>query len=178
MKKILLIGLIFISSLVFASCSYVMSTKQPNEVKEVVNTKAQNDLKKFKSSEGWVISYPASWDRAEKNFIQEVSTGKTLEFRSENTTKEDLEKWIDKETKRKLSATEAANTMKEPLSVKQKGDLYYYSYTISTQMDGPVKLLKTTVIFDGIKRYEFYTTLPPTTEKEYDEIINSFKTKE
>lgn len=134
----------------------------------------QKESSEFKG-DGWTISYPSTWNKVGDGFIQEEKTGKTLNFNIENTTKEDLEKWIDSEISRALAATEASNTIKDPLKVEQKEKLWYYTYSVECKMDGAVYILKHTIIFDGERKYHFYTSIPPLTEEEYSAIIGSFR---
>jgi len=135
----------------------------------------ESGLKIYKSSDGWTIDYPSSWNIVEQSFIQEESTGKTVEFFSQSCSKEELESWIESEIKRKLEAPEADNTLAQALKKEQSGNLLVYTYTINSKMDGSEWLLKNTIFYDGKRRYEFRTQFPPVTEKEYDEIIKSFK---
>lgn len=135
----------------------------------------KSDFKIYKSTDGWTIDYPSSWDKVEQDYIQEESTGKTVVFFSKGCSKEELESWIESEIKRKLEATEADNTLAQTLKKEQSGNLLVYSYTINSKMDGSEWLLKNTIFYDGKMRYEFRTQLPPITEKEYGEIIKSFK---
>jgi hypothetical protein len=36
-------------------------------------------------------------------------------------------------------------------------------------------LLRTTIFFDGQRRYEFYAAIPPVSEEEYGAILDSFR---
>lgn len=134
-----------------------------------------NNLKEYNSPDGWSFKYPSSWDKIEKDFIQETATGKTIVFHSEVTNLEALENWIKSEKKRKLSAAEADNDLVEESTVKNKDGRYIFNYTIRSKMDGSEWLLKTTVIFDGKRRYEFRTTIPPVTSEEFKTITDSLK---
>ena len=131
--------------------------------------------KQYTSSDGWSFDYPANWDRVEPAFVQETLTGKTVQFRSEPTSKSELESWIESEIARKLDADEAENALVKPLVVSQKEGLTVYQYTIRSRMNSAETLLRTTVFFDGTRRYEFYTAIPPVTEEEYAAILDSFR---
>lgn len=99
--------------------------------------------------------------------MQETATGKFVEFRSEPTSKSDLESWIESEIARKLAPSDAENTLVEPLVVSEKGELTAFRYTIRSRIcESCDTLLETTEFFDGTRRYEFYTAIPPVTEEE------------
>jgi len=185
LKKVLIAGAVIISLAGLVSCSDILSSEKPQyyiddktvedtTVEDTTTSEIANNLKTYKSVDGWSISYPSSWNKVESSYIQEEATGKTLVFNSDNTTKEELESWLDTEIKRKLGATEANNTIRDALDVKKDGELWYYTYTINCKMDGSTRLLATTVIFDGNRKYEFWVDLSLVTEKEYSEIIKSF----
>lgn len=139
---------------------------------------AKTSGKTYESPEGWKIAYPESWGRVEtldeETIIQETLTGKTISFSTVKCTKSELESWIDDEIERKLSATEADNTLVKPLAVEE-GDLLCYTYTIESRMDGSVTELANVIYFDGERRYEFRASMPPVTEKEFEDVINSFE---
>lgn len=146
-----------------------------------VNQDRNMATKQFISADGWSFDYPASWDKVEPTgygiyYVQETATGKTVEFRSQPTSKSELESWIESEIARKLEVAEAENTLVEPLVVSQKEALTVYRYTIRCRRcESCDTLLKTTVFFDGTFRYEFYTAIPPATEEEYEAILDSFR---
>jgi hypothetical protein len=140
---------------------------------EAVYTKMAT--KRYTSADGWSFDYPANWDRVEPAFVQETLTGKTVQFGSEPTTKSELESWIESEIARKLDAAEAGSTLEEPLAVSHRGNLIVYRYTIRSRIESSETLLKTTVFFDGTRRYEFYTAIPPVTEEEVEAILDSFR---
>lgn len=177
MKKVFIAGLLIVNLIVLVSCSDTLHTEQPYNVNDKITAEETRNLKTFKSDDGWEISYPSTWNKVESKFIQEEASGKTLVFNSEDTTKEDLERWLDKEIKRKLEGTEGSNTLKEDLNVKRERELWYYTYTISSKIESSESLLKTTVIFDGKRKYEFWADLSKVTEEEYNDIISSFKVK-
>ncbi|MGC9334801.1 MAG: hypothetical protein ACP5JJ_11670, partial [Anaerolineae bacterium] len=131
---------------------------------------------RYTAPEGWSFRYPAHWDRldTELGFVQETATGKTVTFASQPTTQEELEAWLDAEIARKLAASEADNSLVEPLSQRQDGDLTVYRYAILSKADGSETLLLTAVFFDGQRRYEFYAAVPPMAEEEYNAILASF----
>ena len=131
--------------------------------------------KRYTSADGWAFDYPANWDRVEPTFVQETLTGKTVQFGSGPTSKPELESWIESEIARKLNAAEAGNTLEEPLAVSHRGNLSVYRYTIRSRIDSSETLLRTTVFFDGSRRYEFYTAIPPVTEEEVEAILDSFR---
>lgn len=147
---------------------------KPN-IEKKLKTSLENNSKVYESVDGWTINYPASWNKVEHNYIQEESTGKAVEFYSDSCNKEELEKWIDSEIKRKLEATEALNILVQTLEVDQIGNLLVYSYTINSKIESSETLLKNTIFFDGNRKYEFRAQFPPVTEIEYDEILKSFK---
>jgi hypothetical protein len=140
---------------------------------EAVYTKMAT--RRYTSADGWSFDYPANWDRVEPAFVQETLTGKTVQFGYEPTTKSELESWIESEIARKLDATEAGNTLEEPTTVRHRGNLIVYRYTIRSRIESSETLLKTTVFFDGTGRYEFYTAIPPVTEEEVEAILDSFR---
>jgi hypothetical protein len=159
----------------FGSGSQEMSEGEITELgwrAEAVYTKMA--AKRYTSADGWSFEYPANWDRVEPAFVQETVTGKTVSFRSEPTTKSELESWIESEIARKLNAAEAGNTLEEPLAVSHRGDLIVYRYTIRSRIESSETLLKTTVFFDGTRRYEFDTATPSVTEEEYEAMLDSF----
>lgn len=131
--------------------------------------------KVYKSNDGWSIDYPSSWDKVEKDYIQETKTGKTFQFTSRKITKKDLEKDINNQITRCLKVIEAENTMKDNLSIQKEGNLFIYSYSINSQIENWITLLKYTIIYDGEKAYEFHSQLPPLTQEDYSKIISSFK---
>lgn len=137
-----------------------------------------SEWKQYISPDGWLFKYPSTWDKVGNDFIQQTASGKTINFHSEITTQEALEKWVRLEKKRKLSAKEADNDLVEESTVKNKDGRYITNYTIRSKMDGSEKLLKTTVIFDGKRRYEFYAQIPPVTLEELQMITNSLKIAE
>jgi inhibitor of cysteine peptidase len=130
---------------------------------------------RYTAPEGWSFRYPMHWDRLDEElgFVQETSTGKTVTFASQPTTQTELERWIQAEIDRKLAATEAENTLAEPLTTAQEGELTVYRYAILSRGDGSETLLRATVFFDGQRRYEFYADLPPVAEEEYGAIVAS-----
>lgn len=132
---------------------------------------------RYVAPEGWSFRYPAHWDvlDAGSGFVQESATGKTVTFGSAPSTQAELEEWIEAEIARKLAATEAENMLAEPLSVSQEGDLAVYRYAIRSGMEGSDTLLRTTLFFDGERRYEFGAAIPPVAEEEYEAIVVSFR---
>jgi Tol biopolymer transport system component len=131
---------------------------------------------RYTAPEGWSFHYPMHWDRLDEElgFVQDTKTGKTVTFASQPTTRAELERWLESEIDRKLAATEAKNTMAEPLTAIEEGALTIYRYAILSRMDGSETLLRTTVFFDGQRRYEFYAAIPPLSEEEYRAVIGSF----
>ena len=87
----------------------------------------------------------------------------------------ELEQRLKVEIGRKLDATEAENTLAEPLTVTEENGLTVYRYAIRCRGDGSEALLRTTVFFDGERRYEFHAAIPPVTEEEYAAIVASFE---
>jgi hypothetical protein len=59
--------------------------------------------------------------------------------------------------------------------VTEEGDLTAYRYAIRSRGDGSETLLRTTVFFDGERRYEFQAAIPPVAEEEYAAIVASFE---
>jgi hypothetical protein len=107
--------------------------------------------------------------------VQDTATGKTVTFASAPTTQAELEQWLESEIDRKLAATEAENTLTEPLSYLQQKDLTIYRYAIRSRMEASETLLRTTVFFDGQHRYELDAAIPPVAEEEYEAIVTSFQ---
>lgn len=132
---------------------------------------------RYTAPEGWSFRFPAHWSRLDEElgFVQDPATGKTVTFASQPTTAVELTRWLEAEIARKLAATEADNTLAEPLSVRSEGDLTVYQYAIRSRREGSETLLRTTVLFDGQRRYEFYAAIPPVTEEEYQAMIASFQ---
>jgi len=128
----------------------------------------------YVAAEGWSFRYPASWDHVEPSFVQETETGKTITFESEATTDTELEQWIASEIARKLAATEADNRLREALSVTEENGLTVYRYAIMSRMETRETVLRTTVFFDGSRRYALYVAMPPVTEAEYALAVGSF----
>jgi hypothetical protein len=131
---------------------------------------------RYTAPEGWSFRYPMHWDRLDEelDIVQDTATGKTVTFASQPTTQADLESWLEFEITRKLAATEAENTLAEPLSTAQEGGLTVYRYAILSRMESSETLLRTTVFFDGQRRYEFYAAIPPMAEEEYGAVVGSF----
>jgi hypothetical protein len=131
---------------------------------------------RYTAPEGWSFRYPAHWDRldADLGYVQETATGKTVTFASVPASQDELEQWLDAEIARKLAASEADNTLVEPLSQLQDGDLTVYRYAILSKADGSETLLLSAVYFDGQRRYEFYAAVPPVAEDEFSAILASF----
>jgi hypothetical protein len=131
---------------------------------------------RYTAPEGWSFRYPMHWDRldGESGFVQDTATGKTVNFASSATTQAELETWLQSEIARKVAATEARNTMAEPLTSVQEGSLTVYRYAILSRLEGSEALLRTTVFFDGQRRYEFYAAIPPLSEDENQAVIDSF----
>jgi hypothetical protein len=134
---------------------------------------------RYSAPEGWSIRYPAHWDRLdpELGFVQETATGKTVIFVAAPTSEAELESWLEAEIARKLAATEARNTLTEPLTEEQAGGLAVYRYAVLSQGDGSEALLRTTVLFDGRRRYAFYAAVPPVADEEYEAIVRSFQVR-
>jgi hypothetical protein len=132
---------------------------------------------RYTAPEGWSFYYPMHWDRLdeESGFVQDTATGRAVTFSSQPASPAELEGWLDAEIARKLAATEAENTLAEPLTSAQEGDLTVYRYAILSRMEGSETLLRTTVFFDGQRRYEFYGAIPPLAEEEYEAIVASFQ---
>lgn len=130
---------------------------------------------RYTAPEGWSFRFPAHWSRLDEKlgFVQDPATGKTVGFASQPTTPMELTHWLEAEIARKLAATEADNTLAEPLSMQAQGALTVYRYAIRSRAEGSETLLRTTVLFDGQRRYEFYAAIPPVTEEEYAAIIAS-----
>jgi hypothetical protein len=131
---------------------------------------------RYTAPEGWSFRYPMHWDRLDEElgFVQDATSGKTVTFASSPTTQTELECWIESEIARKLAATEAENTLAEPLTTEQKGDLTIYRYAILSRLEKTETLLRSTVFFDGLLRYQFYAAIPPLAEEEYEAIVGSF----
>ena len=131
---------------------------------------------RYTAPEGWSFRYPMHWDRLDEalGFVQETATGKTVTFASQPTTQAELERWIASEIARKLAATEAGNTLAEPLTTEKVGTLTVHRYAILSQLEASETSLRTTVFFDGQRRYEFYAAIPPVAEEEYEAIVGSF----
>jgi len=131
---------------------------------------------RYTDPEGWSFRYPAHWDRlnADLGLVQETATGKAVTFASQETTQEELDQWLAAEIDRKLAATEADNSLVEPLSQLQDGDLTVYRYAILSEGDGSETLLLSAIFFDGQRRYEFYAAVPPVSEEEFGAILASF----
>jgi hypothetical protein len=136
---------------------------------------------RYTAPEGWSFRYPMHWgpihwDRLdeEAGFVQDTVTGKTVTFASQPTTQTELERWLQSEIARKLGATEADNTLAEPLTTLQEGALTIYRYAILSRLEASETLLCTTVFFDGQRRYEFYAAIPPLSEDEYRAVVGSF----
>jgi hypothetical protein len=132
---------------------------------------------RYTAPEGWSFRYPMHWDRLDRElgFVQDTVSGKTVTFASQPTTPEELERWIESEIARKLAATEAKNSLAEPLSSTMEGDLTIYRYAILSRLEASETLLRTTVFFDGERRYEFYAAIPPVAEEEVEAIVGSFR---
>jgi hypothetical protein len=128
------------------------------------------------SFNGGEFSYPSSWIKG-KNYIQDKTTGKTLTYSSKNCSEKELNNWIKGEIKRKLLGAEGSNTLRQPLSKKQKEPgLTEYGYAIGSKIDsGKEVLLKTTIFYNGKTRYEFQSALPPVAKAEYENVIGSFR---
>jgi hypothetical protein len=131
---------------------------------------------RYTAPEGWSFRYPMHWDRLDEElgFVQDTTTGKTVTFASLPTAQAELEQWLESEIARRLAATEADNTLAEPLSVGQQGALTAYRYAILSRLEASETLLRTTVFFDGQRRYEFYAAIPPVSEEEYEAVVTSF----
>ncbi|MCL7454721.1 MAG: hypothetical protein M8467_16920 [Anaerolineae bacterium] len=131
---------------------------------------------RYTAPEGWSFRYPAHWDRLDEGLglVQETATGKTVTFASQPATQDELEAWLEAEIARKLGASEADNSLVEPLNQLQDGDLTVYRYAILSQGDGSQTLLLSAVFFDGQRRYEFYAAVPPVAEEEFSAILASF----
>ncbi len=131
---------------------------------------------RYTAPEGWSFRYPMHWDLLDEElgFVQDTATGKTVTFASQVTTQAELESWLESEIDRKLGATEAENSLAESLSTAQDGDLTVYRYAILSRFGSSETVLRTTVFFDGQRRYEFYASIPPMTEEEYEAIVASF----
>jgi hypothetical protein len=108
-------------------------------------------------------------------FVQDTAAGKTVTFASLATTQVELDRWLESEIDRKLAATEADNTLAEALTSMQEGRVTVYRYAILSRLESSETLLRTTVFFDGQRRYEFYTAIPPVAEEEYEAIVSSFR---
>jgi hypothetical protein len=132
---------------------------------------------RYTAPEGWSFRYPMHWDRLDEElgFVQDTATGRTVTFASQPAAQAELEGWLDSEIARKLAATEAENTLAEALTAVQEGNLTVYRYAILSRMEGSETLLRTTVFFDGQRRYEFYGAIPPLAEEEYEAIVASFQ---
>lgn len=179
-KKVNLVIGVIVILLVAAAVIIINDVKKntANRIRDSINStanKSGNEFTIYEHSEGWTICYPSTWDKIGENFIQEQSTGKTLEFSTKNITQTELEKYIQDEIIRKLKATETQNTIKDKLTVKKKDNVWVYSYSINSKMDGASYVLQNTIIFDGKKSYEFKASIPPVTQEEYNKIIDSFK---
>jgi hypothetical protein len=96
-------------------------------------------------------------------------------FASQPASQAELESWLESEIDRKVVATEAENALAEPLTMVQEGDLTVYHYAILSRTEGSETLLRTTVFFDGQRRYEFYGAILPLAEEEYEAIVASFQ---
>jgi hypothetical protein len=132
---------------------------------------------RYTAPEGWSFRYPMHWNRLDEElgFVQDTATGKTVTFASMATTQAELERWIDSEIKRKLAAAEAENILVEPLTTVQEGALAIYRYAILSRLEASETLLRTTVFFDGQRRYAFYAAIPSLAEEEYETIVASFQ---
>ncbi|MBA1337160.1 MAG: hypothetical protein HPY66_3596 [Firmicutes bacterium] len=136
---------------------------------------SDEDIKLYTSGDGWSFEYPKTWDKVEKGFVQETATGKTIVFDVKECTEEELEEWLRAEISRKLNAEEADNELVEPLTNIEKNHLTLYTYTIKSKGDGSEALLKNAVFYDGKRRYELRTTVPPVAEEEFNHAIDTFR---
>ncbi len=126
--------------------------------------------------DGWHFEYPKSWEISNEKSVSESTSGKIIRFTVDEISLEDLKSWIDSEIKRKLSGTEADQTLIEPLSESQQGDLIVFKYVIGSDSgDRPAVELPNTIFFDGTKKYAFYTHQPPVTTEEFDLVLNTFQ---
>ena len=130
--------------------------------------------RRFVSQEGWSFEYPGTWDKVEPSFVQEIRSGKTVEFRSRQIGKAELEQWIQSEINRKLAATEAENKLMHPLKTETRNGVIRYSYTIQSRMESSAVMLKTVVLYDGKHMVELRTEIPRVAEAEFEQIIRSF----
>lgn len=142
--------------------------------KQTQGTLDQDLPNKYTDKSGWSINYPASW-KMEDNFLQETSSGKTLEFYSVEISGKELQKWINAEIERKLAAEEANNILLNPLESTQDGKLTIYQYTIQSEMESSKTLLENYLIFDGKRKYEFRYQNPPIIKEEFQKIIDTFR---
>lgn len=106
---------------------------------------------------------------------EQESTGKTVVFASQPTTQAELERGLESEIRHKLAATEAGNTLAAAPTSMHQGRVTTYRYAILSRLESSETLLRTTVLFDGQRRYEFYAAMPPVAEEEYGAIVASFQ---
>jgi hypothetical protein len=132
---------------------------------------------RYTAPEGWSFRYPMHWDRLDQDlgFVQDTATGRTVTFASLPTSQADLEQWLESEIARKLAGTEAENTLAEPLTTQHDDALTVCRYAILSRTEASETLLRTTVLFDGQRRYEFYAAIPPVTEEEYNAMVDSLQ---
>lgn len=165
MNRVLYITFILLLIISLVGCGAIEKTDNP----------VPDGFEKYVDINGWSILYPATWDKVEDTFIQETSSGQTIQFSSEIIIKEDLLTWINSEISRKLSAEEVNNTIFEPLKVENIDNLELFQYTIQSDMDGITHLLRTSIYYDGNMRYAFMGALPIINGETFEAIINSFK---
>ena len=57
----------------------------------------------------------------------------------------------------------------------QQGPVTLYLYANLSHLEASETLMRTTVLFDGLRRYEFSAAIPPMAEEEYEAIVTSFR---
>lgn len=174
--KFSLLKFILIASLILLGGCSANNSDSDNGLEENPVSEEQTVNKVYESNLGFSFEYPEYYDKLTEEYVADASTGKTIQFFVAETTLEDLNSWIQSEIERKLSGTEADQSLVEPLNETKQGDLIVYRYTIGSDPgDGTPVVIPTVIFFDGSKRYEFRTTLPPATEEEFNLVIDTFK---
>lgn len=169
---VILLGL----ALAVAACSNADRQSETSAPPASTPIAAESDSQVYASDEGWTFEYPKSWDKKTDSMVQETGSGKFIKFESAETTKEELEKWIQSEIERKTTAGEADQTLLEPLTSAKQGDLTVYKYTIQSESgDRPKVQIPNVIFYNGKTRVSFYANHPLVSEQEFKQAIDSFK---
>ncbi len=171
-KQITLILFSVILFTISACSSTPANVIQPTESDKPTET--SSDKKIYKSSNGWSVQYPMTWDYESDDLLRETETEKFISFDTYDIPEEGIEKWLESKIQSSLAMNEANNTLLEDVTKATKDNLSVYKYAIESKVDARITELRFIIYVDNKHIYQFQSQNPSLTKDEFEEIVNTF----